>query len=359
MLVATATALAGCQAPRGDEAISYTAADRIYTCSYDSSVVALEDVSEPRKQWRNDNFTRQTRDVLPDRENNLLVADNRGLHKLAQFETGLSHEWRYGQIGGSVRGIAIDRDNDYYVGSWTAGQGFHKVVKTPNGEPEQAWVYRWPDDTGMITAAADMQKRLALALKNGMVHLVRERNGEPEPVWTWSPGTDEIVREVLWDESGHLYVGSEDHHLYKLRETDEGAPEVVWSYDAGTILYGAAITPGNEIYVATNAGEIHALVDTGEEVQERWRYRHTTYEGTAPTDEYFWGGLVHQVAVRPEPDETAIYSCAYGENTVHRIADVDGQPELVWEYTPHADHVREVRVHGEYVGTTPEAWSGN
>jgi len=334
----------------------YEGDDRIYTCSYDATEFGLEDTGQTVSEaWTQTGSAGQTRDIMPDRAGNLLTADDNGLHKWRQTQRGLDHEWVYEAISGSIRGITVDRDNDYYIGSWTADQGFHKVVEADD-DPKQAWVYRWDDDTGMITAAADPEKRIALALKNGSVHLIREHNGEPAVVWQWDSGSDEIVREVLWDHSGALYVASEDHTLYKLRETDSGEPTVVWRYDAGNMIFGASVTPDGSIYLAVNDGTVHCLRAVGGEPQQQWVYQQTSYEGTAPDDEYFWDGLVHQVAARPDPDSTAVYSCAYGENTTHKIEVVDGEPRQVWEHAGHTDNVREVRIHNEQFGTTPDSW---
>ncbi len=326
----------------------YEGNKRIYTCSYDSTEFGLVDDSQAVSEaWHQTQSVGQTRDIMPDRMGNILTADDNGLHKWSQTQRGLKHKWIYEEIGGSIRGITVDRDNDCYIGSWTSDQGFHKVVET-DGDPEQAWVYRWDNDTGLITGAANPQKRIALALKNGMVHLIEERDGEPEVVWQWTSGTDEIIREVLWDRSGALYVASEDHTLYKIRATDSGEPEVLWTYDAGNMIFGASVTPDGRIYLGTNDGTVHCLREVNGEPQQQWVYQHTTYEGKAPRDEYFWDGLVHQVAARPDHESTVVYSCAYGENTTHKIGTDDGEPHLVWEHAGHSDNVREVRIHNDY-----------
>lgn len=384
MLAATGVVLAtsGCQVP-DRKTTEYTGTDRIYTCSYDSTVFGLESGSDGgtgtvETAWHETGFVGQTRDVLPDRSGDILVTDDRGLHKLAERERGLAHRWTYTDIHGSIRGITADSQNDYYVGSWTAGQGFHKIVER-DGHPRRAWVYHRENDTGLITAASDGRGRIALALKNGEVHLIREREGAPELLWRFDTGSGAIVREVLWDGMGGLYVGSEDHHLYKLDAASDERPALQWTYDAGNIIFGASVTPGGDIFVATNDGQVHCLRegdgrrtgdgqtdDVGTDDAEhrtdsdgrpklQWVYQHTDYDGTAPTDEYFWDGLVHQVATGPSHSDV-VYSCSYGENTIHCIATDGAEPVRVWEHNGHRDNVREVRVVGEYAGTTPELW---
>jgi len=164
------------------------------------------------------------------------------------------------------------------------------------------------------------------------------------------------MREVLWDGQGSLYVGSEDQYLYKLSVPDEGEPELQWQYDAGNMIFGAAITPQGDIYVATNDGAVHSVGVMDGEPTTEWVYQQTDSEADIPTDSYHWKGKAHQITARPDAESSALYTCSYGENTVHRIEAVDGEPQKVWEYDGHTDNVREVRVHGEYVGTTPEAW---
>lgn len=337
-----------------DEKTAYESNNRIYTSGYDALVFAIGDGVRPKTAWVEWRLAGQTRDVLPMPDGNVLAVDDYGLTKFRQGLESITQTWRYRGIDGSVRGITADTAGGYYVGSWTPGQGFHKVVERDDAV-ETAWVYDWPDDNGMITAAADPDGRLAIATKSGDVHLIEERDSEPVKRWQWSPGNDEIIREVLWDGRGHLYVASEDHHLYKLQVGSSG-PEMGWEYDAGNMIFGASVTPQDAIYVATNAGEIHSLRDVDGSPERQWRYQHTEYEGEAPTGEYFWDGLAHQVAARPDPDEECLYSCAYGENTVHRIDIVDGEPVKRWEFGGHTDNVREVRIHGEYVGITPELW---
>lgn len=356
LIAGAAITVGGCVAPQATGTTQYEGTDRVYTCSYDATVAGISPGEQPEVKWREPGFHGQARDILPDNTGHVLVVDDRGLHKLKEYSRTLDHRWSYTRIDGSVRGITIDRENDYYVGSWSAGQGFHKVSETSDGLPAQEWVYHWEEDNGMITAAADPDKRLALALKNGEVHLIEEEAGQPVRRWAWNPGTDEIMREVLWDGHGHLYVASEDHQLYKLEVPDHGEPELRWQYDAGNILFGAAITPQGDIYVATNDGAIHCVEVVNGSPTTNWVYQHTDTEDDIPTDSYHWDGLAHQVAVRPDAEETKIYSCSYGDNTVHRIEEVDGEPENVWEFEGHTDYIREVRVHGEHVGTTPEAW---
>jgi len=353
---ASTVGLAGCVAPESGEA-AYDGAGRLYTCGYDATVEALtDDGDEAGVAWRNPFFVGQTRDVMPDPDGNLLVCDDRGLFKFAQRQDDLVRRWHYREIEGSIRGITVDAAGDYYVGSWTADQGFHKVTETGDGRVRREWVYEWADDDGMITAAADPDGRLALALKTGEVHLIETEAGAPELRSRFRLGNDAIVREVLWDGRGNLYVAAEDHHLYKLRVGTEDDPTVEWTYDAGTILFGASVTPSGEVYLATNAGEVHALRDDGGTPRREWVYQHTDYEGEAPTDEYFWDGLVHQVATRPDTNDDAIYSCAYGENTIHKIEVSDGRPHRVWEHRGHEDNVREVRVRGEYVAPNQDLW---
>jgi len=356
LIAAAAFSLGGCVAPQATGTTQYEGTDRVYTCSYDGTVAAISPGEKPEVKWRDAGFHGQARDVLPDRTGHVLVTDDRGLHKFKEYRRTLDYRWTYARINGSIRGIAIDRDNDYYVGSWSAGQGFHKISETDDGLPAQEWVYEWEDDNGMITAAADPDKRLAVALKNGEVHLIEDDAGEPVRKWVWNPGTGGIMREVLWDGQGSLYVGSEDQYLYKLSVPEEGEPELQWQYDAGNMIFGAAITPQGDMYVATNDGTVHSVGVVGGEPTTEWVYQQTESDVETPTEQYHWTGLSHQVAVPPGGEDSTIYACSYGGNTVHRIEEVDGEPQKVWEYDGQTNNVREVRVHGEYVGTTPEAW---
>lgn len=356
LLALVAAGISGCVSRVGESPDIYEETDRLYTCSYDATVAGLVDNEGPTECWSSATFTGQARDIVPDGYGGVLVTDDRGLHKYTEHEDVILPDWHYTGISGSSRGITIDIDTDYYVGSWSEDEGFHKVVEDDNGAPQQAWVYRWPNDTGMITAAANTDKEIALALKNGEVHLIQERSGKPERLWRWSAGTGEIMREVLWDGTGNLFVASEDHHLYKLVVPSAGRPELAWSYDAGNMIFGAALTLEGRVYTATNSGEIHCVRDAKDEASCEWVYQHTAYEGTAPTDEYFWDGLAHQVAAYPDSDGDVVYSCAYGTPSVHRISVENGTPECGWSWEGHDDHVREIRVHGEYAGTTPNLW---
>ena len=82
-------------------------------------------------------------------------------------------------------------------------------------------------------------------------------------------------------------------------------------------------------------------------------YQHTESDEPIPTDEYWWDGLVHQVAVRR--DNSELYSCAY-DGTVHRIAIENGEPVTAWEFDDHTDGILEVRIQYEALGTWPELW---
>lgn len=307
----------------------------LYTSSYDGRSFVLEDEGDDWSVRTERSYDDQTTDVFPDRDGNVLVAHRtHGVHKYAPHKA-----WEYTDVEGSIRGLTTDVYGNYYTGSWTAGQGFHKLVERGGGV-ERDWVYRWDDDTGMITAKPDRRGRLALALKNNEVHVVEERDGTPELVWKWSPGTGEIMREVLWGVRGDLYVGSEDRNLYRLSPSGE----LLDSVDLGRAIFGASLTRQNDIYAATSEG-IAFVTQGASGLAHQWTYEHL--EAGSPQ-------LVHQVAAHPDGDH--IYSCCYDEATVHKIDPNGRDREPIWTFDGHTDHVREVRLPTEYAGIHPEVY---
>lgn len=307
----------------------------LYTSSYDGRSFVLEDDGDDYAVRTERSYDDQTTDVFPDRSGGVLVVHRRhGVHRYAD-----DAEWTYTDIEGSIRGVTTDLYGNYYTGSWKAGQGFHKLVETPAGV-ERDWVYRWNGDDGMITAKPDREGRLALALKNNEVHVIEERDGSPELVWKWSPGTDEIMREVCWGLRGNLYVGSQDRTLYEL--SSEG--ELLDSIELGYAIFGASLTRHGDIYVATSSG-VTLVSRTERGLEHQWTYLHV--EDGMPQ-------LVHQVAAHP--DGHHFYSCCYDENTVHKVDPNGGSPRLIWKFDGHTDHVREVRIPTEYAGIHPEVY---
>ena len=327
--------------------------ERIYTCSYDAQAFALSDSGESYDELWNWSRDDQTTDIQVDRNHDVLLCNrSRGLEKWEYGDRPPTLRWRYEGLTGSIRGISVDKNNDYYLGSWTE-HGFHKVVEE-DGRPRRAWEYTWDGEDGMIASAPNRSGEVAVGLKNNEVHLLGDIDGEPHRYWTWTPNTDRIVRELLWGSDDELYVGCEDHRLYKLVDTGpEGEPTLEWAYDSGNIVFGASRTLEGDLYVATNAGEVHHVREEDGEPERQWVYHHTEPDGPVPDDEYWWDGKAHQVAVRPDGSE--LYSCAY-DGTVHKVIEEDGGPRRVWEFDGHTDNVREVRVAYESLGTWPEYW---
>lgn len=307
----------------------------LYTSSYDGRSFVLEDEGDSWTVLAERSFDDQTTDVFPDRAGDLLVVHR--MNGVYKYSEGL--QWAYTDIDGSIRGVTTDVYGNYYTGSWSEGQGFHKLVETRAGV-ERDWVYRWDGDTGMITAKPDRRGRLALALKNNDVHVVRERDGAPELVWRWSPGTGEIMREVLWGVGGDLYVGSEDWNLYRL--SPDG--RLLDSVDLGCAIFGGSLTRHGDLFAATTRGVTH-VTPTDRGLKARWTYEHL--EGGIPQ-------LVHQVAA--DPGGGHFYSCCYDESTVHKVEPNGGVPQLVWTFDGHTDNVREVRIPTEYAGVHPEVY---
>ncbi|MFA9424899.1 hypothetical protein [Natronorubrum sp. A-ect3] len=327
--------------------------EQIYTCSYDAEVFALGESSDPYQTVWNESRSDQTTDIQLDRNHDVLICNRGdGLEKWSHGASRPQLRWRYDGLSSSIRGISVDKHNDYYLGSWNE-HGFHKIVEVDN-EPRRAWEYTWSGDDGMIVSAPRRTGEVAVGLKNNEVHLISEREGEPHRHWCWTPKTGEIIRELLWGPDDELYIGCEDHVLYKLIDTGPKAtPSVEWTYDSENIIFGASRTPDGDIYIATNAGEVHYIRDEDGTPKRQWVYHHTTPDDPVPTDDYWWDGLVHQVAVRR--DNSELYSCSY-DGTVHRIVEEDGQPVTDWEFDAHTDNVREVRIQYEALGTWPEKW---
>lgn len=307
----------------------------LYTSSYDGRSYVLEDEGDDYAVRTERSFDDQTTDVFPDRNGNVLLAHrNHGVHKY-----GDDLQWEYAGIEGSIRGLTTDLRGNHYTGSWNPGQGFHKLVETSAGV-ERDWIYGWDGDDGMITAKPNRRGRIALALKTNEVHVIEERNGAPELVWKWSPGTGEIMREVLWGVRGNLYVGSQDRTLYKLSPRGE----LLDSVGLGREIFGGSLTRDNDIYLATSGG-VTLVSETDRGLDHLWTYMHV--EDGLPQ-------LVHQVAAHP--DGTHFYSCCYDESTVHKVDPNGGSPRLVWTFDGHTDNVREVRIPTEYAGVHPEVY---
>lgn len=307
----------------------------LYTSSYDGRSYVLEDEGDDYTVQTERSFDDQTTDVFPDRNGDLLLAHrNHGVHKY-----GNDLQWEYTGIDGSIRGLTTDLHGGYYTGTWKAGQGFHKFVETATGV-EREWVYGWPGDDGMITAKPNREGRIALALKTNEVHVIEERDGRPELVWRWSPGTGEIMREVLWGVHGNLFVGGQDRTLYKL--SPDG--ELLDSVGLGRAIFGGSLIRNNDVYLATSGG-VTLVSETDGGLDHRWTYMHV--EDGMPQ-------LVHQVAAHP--DGTHFFSCCYDENTVHKVEPNGGSPRLVWSFDGHTDNVREVRIPPEYAGVHPEVY---
>ncbi len=89
--VTAATALGGCLSRGVGVGVDRPTErrNRLYTCSYDATVAALEDEPTPDTRWHVSTFAGQTRDAMPDRDGNLLIVDDRGLHKYAEERDGL------------------------------------------------------------------------------------------------------------------------------------------------------------------------------------------------------------------------------------------------------------------------------
>lgn len=347
----TVGALAGCFS---NVPVTDVPADEwLYTCSYDAEMFALVDDGDDYRMVWNESRSDQTTDIQLDRNHDVLVCNRGdGLEKWVRGEGRPRLRWRYDGLSSSIRGVSVDRDNDYYLGSWNE-HGFHKIVED-DGEPRRAWEYTWSGADGMVASAPRRTGEVAVGLKNNEVHLLGEEAGEPYRHWRWSPETGEIVRELLWGPDDELYVGCEDHRLYKLVDTDPGSePRLEWAYDSNNIVFGASRTPDGDLYVATNAGEVHYVREEDGTPTRQWVYHHTDPDDPVPTDDYWWDGKAHQVAVRR--DNSELYSCAY-DGTVHRIVERDGRPVKTWEFDGHSDNVREVRIQYEAIGTWPEKW---
>lgn len=177
-------------------------------------------------------------------------------------ETG-RRRWRV-RLGDAIGSSPAYHDGRVYVAvEYIPSEGSLFAVDARTGEVRATadWPADHPHSTPAVVSEAD---RVVVGSNDGDLYawtLALER--------AWEVETGAAVKGPVAVHDGSAFVGSWDHHLYRVA-LDDGAVE--WRYETGDmVMSGAGIDPERGVvYVGSHDRHLHALDLDG---RRRWRFR--------------------------------------------------------------------------------------